>query len=443
MADDRSTSFPFAGLAVVALFLTTTFLGPQGFELLRQAETDTAKRPHRAEPPVDARLWEDPLTALARYRERCADSGSTAAPRTGPGCRPPSDANGLKEFFGENPKGLTIIAATLPGAVQLGAEEARRRTRYAVLAGLNAEGYIPDDSEHMRLMRVRRCERFADCGEKEGVGPFVQRSRPEAWVELSAAQLQKSISAALEKFKKAETPTIDLVYETLASRAGGANDQRRNVAILWIDDTTIGRRWLRTLAMLLADVSPGGDGVRLRILGPNGSDGLVAALDDDLGNLQKEAEELKTARARRNFQRNWQTLANLRLISAESTASAEQLRKEARLSPCPPARPGDEEDCIAEAFRTRLSRVRGALESRHDARQGIPAVQQVPFFIRTVAPDNLLIDLLVAELCARGFPENPSERVVLFGEWDSIYSRTFEHALHGQPTGGCKGKYIK
>ena len=205
----------------------------------------------------------------------------------------------------------------LPGAAQVGAEEARRRTRYAVLAGLNTEGYVPDNSEHMRLMRVRRCERFADCGDKEGVGPFVQRSRPEAWMDLHAAQLQKSISAALEKFKKPETATIDLVYETLASRAGGASDQRRNIAVLWIDDTTVGRRWLSTLAMLLADVSPGGDGVRLRILGPNGSDGLVAALDDDLGNLQKEAEELKTARARRNFQRNWQTLANLRLISAE------------------------------------------------------------------------------------------------------------------------------
>ena len=317
MADDRSTSFPFAGLAVVALFLTTTFLGPQGFELLRQAENDTAKRPHRVEPPVEARLWEDPLTALARYRERCADGGSTAAQRTGPSCRPPSDANGLKDLFGEDPKGLTVIAAMLPGAALVGAEETRRRTRYAVLAGLNTEGYVPDDSEHMRLMRVRRCEQFADCSEKEGVGPFVQRSRPEAWMELRAAQLEKSISAALEKFKKPETPTIDLVYETLASRAGGASDQRRNVAILWIDDTTVGRRWLSTLAMLLADVSPGGDGVRLRILGPNGSDALVAALDDDLGNLQKEAEELKTAGARRNFQRNWQTLANLRLISAE------------------------------------------------------------------------------------------------------------------------------
>jgi hypothetical protein len=122
------------------LFLTTTFLGQQGFDLLRQAETDTAKRPHRVEPPVDARLWEDPLAALARYRDRCADAAaaSNAAPRTSPGCRPPSGANGLKELFGENPKGLTVIAAMLPGAALIGAEETRRRTRYAVLAGLNS-----------------------------------------------------------------------------------------------------------------------------------------------------------------------------------------------------------------------------------------------------------------------------------------------------------------
>jgi hypothetical protein len=70
-------------------------------------------------------------------------------------------------------------------------------------------------------------------------------------------------------------------------------------------------------------------------------------------------------------------------------------------------------------------------------------VQQVPFFIRTVAPDNVLIDLLVAELCARGFADNQSRRVVLFGEWDSLYSRTFEQALHGQPRDGCGGKHIK
>jgi hypothetical protein len=443
MADDRSTSFPFAGLAVVALFLGTTFLGPQGFELLRQAETDTAKRPHRVEPPVDARLWEDPLAALARYRERCSDAASTAAQRSSPGCRPPSDGSGLKELFGDNPKDLTIIAAMLPGASLIGAEETRRRTRYAVLGGLNAEGYIPDDSEHMRLMRVRRCERFADCAEKEGVGPLVVGSRSGAWMELHAGQLQKSISAALEKFKKPEIATIDLVYETLTSRAAGTSDRRRNVAVLWIDDTAVGRRWLSTLAMLLADVAPGGDGVRLRILGPNGSDPLVAALDDDLGNLQKEAEGLKAPAARRNFQRNWQMLAKLHLISPESTAPAEQLRREARLSPCPPVAAGEGEDCLEEAFRTRLTGILSTLEGRRDAGQGIPAAHQAPFFVRTIAPDDVLIDLLAAELCARGFADSVSERVALFGEWDSVYARTFAEALNGKPKDGCNGKRIK
>ena len=303
------------------------------------------------------------------------------------------------------------------------------------------EGYIPDDSEHMRLMRVRRCERFADCGEKEGVGALVVPGRPGAWMEF--AQLQQSISAALEKFKKPETGTIDLVYETLTSRAGNTSDQRRNVAVLWIDDTAVGRRWLSTVAMLLADAAPGGDGVRLRILGPNGSDALVAALDDDLGKLEKEAEDLKTAGTLRNFRRNWQMLARVRLISAESTAPAEQLRKQARLSPCPPLRPGEDEDCIEEAFRTRLTRIRGTLDGRRDAGQGNAPIHQAPFFVRTIAPDDVLINLLVAELCARGFADNVSERVALFGEWDSIYARTFAEALDGKPRDGCKGKRIK
>ncbi len=441
MADDRTTSFPFAGLAVVALFLTTTFLGPQGFELLRQAENDTARRPQRVEPPVDARLWEDPLAALARYRDRCADAGAKAGQGNNAGCRPPSDAGSLKEQFGENAKGLTIVAAMLPGAPLVGAEETRRRTRYAVLAGLNAEGYIPDDSERMRLMRVRRCERFTECSEKEPLGALVSRGRPEAWMELHPAQLQKSISAALDKFRKPETAMVDVVYETLTSRAGAASDQRRNVAVLWIDDTAVGRRWLSTLAMLLADVAPAGDGVRLRILGPNKSDALVAALDDDLGDLEKEAQDLGRPAALRNFQRNWQALARLRLISAESTAPAEQLRKEARLTSCPPRGTGEDEDCIEEAFRSRLARIRGALDGANGAGRTSPP--SAPFFVRTIAPDNVLIDLLAAELCARGFTDNVSEQVALFGEWDSIYARTFAEALDGKPADGCGGKHIK
>ena len=203
----------------------------------------------------------------------------------------------------------------LPGAAQVGAEETRRRTRYAVLAGLNAEGYVPDHSEHMRLMRVRRCEGFADCGDKEGVGPFVQRSRPEAWMDLMLRSC-KSRSARRGGIQEArdrhDRPGLRDIGVARGRRERPAPERR----ILSIDDTTIGRRWLSTLAMLLADVSPGGDGVRLRILTPMDPT-RCRRLGRRSGRPAKGSRKLKTAGARRNFQRNWQTLANLRLISAE------------------------------------------------------------------------------------------------------------------------------
>ena len=144
MADDRSTSFPFAGLAVVALFLGTTFLAPQGFELLRQAETD---RPSARSGSSRRSM---PACGKTRWRRWRAIAGAAPTPRRrSRGEESRLSAAGGRQWPQGSFRGDTdwvTIAATLPGAVQLGAEEARRRTRYAVLAGLNAEGYIPDDA---------------------------------------------------------------------------------------------------------------------------------------------------------------------------------------------------------------------------------------------------------------------------------------------------------
>ncbi|MEA2816784.1 MAG: hypothetical protein QOI93_4485, partial [Rhodospirillaceae bacterium] len=63
MAGDSGTSFPVAGLAVVALFLSTAFLAPRGFDLLRQVEDDAGRQVRTSQPAVEARLWEDPLEA--------------------------------------------------------------------------------------------------------------------------------------------------------------------------------------------------------------------------------------------------------------------------------------------------------------------------------------------------------------------------------------------
>ncbi|MGS0756530.1 hypothetical protein ACVBEH_18975 [Roseateles sp. GG27B] len=45
-----------------------------------------------------------------------------------------------------------VVVALVPGNPFVGAEEGRRRTRYAVLAGLQAQGYVPDNAERIGLL---------------------------------------------------------------------------------------------------------------------------------------------------------------------------------------------------------------------------------------------------------------------------------------------------
>src|SRR5229473_5283885 len=152
-------SFPVTGLAVVALFVSTSFLAPHGFDLWRQLDDESARRLQLTEPPVEARLWEDPFAALNRYRQNLralcgppfvpSPPAQPALPPVVPAPRaeptgPPVDvrcqtgqvetAKKFKDRFTEG-KGITLIAAMLPGGTFIGGEELRRRSRYALLAG--------------------------------------------------------------------------------------------------------------------------------------------------------------------------------------------------------------------------------------------------------------------------------------------------------------------
>ena len=46
------------------------------------------------------------------------------------------------------------IGATLPGAPYPEAAETRRRLRYAILAALHTEGYLPTDEKHLGYLRI-------------------------------------------------------------------------------------------------------------------------------------------------------------------------------------------------------------------------------------------------------------------------------------------------
>lgn len=166
MADSKGGvlgSFPWASLAVLMAFVASTQLVPHAFDALRPAEKARAQAPLDPDLEINARLWEDPFAALRRYQlersERCERQRKAAQPVDGdcgqqmPRLRDPRnllarlDADQNKRF-----DDTLVILGLMPGADFVGAEEARRRIRYATLAGLLAQDYVPDNAERLSLL---------------------------------------------------------------------------------------------------------------------------------------------------------------------------------------------------------------------------------------------------------------------------------------------------
>jgi hypothetical protein len=468
MAGDSGMSFPVAGLAVVALFLSTAFLAPRGFDLLRQAEDDAGRQVRSSQPAVEARLWEDPLEALRRHLAKLKDvcAGTTPALPAGtsvasaaPAGTPSAEAR-CQDGQPETPAtftakishdGLTVIAAVLPGGTFVGSAEARRRSRYAVLAGLNVAGYVPDNSERMTLMRLPRCESFSGCPSEGDKGKDPKTASLVASATDAAPPASGNAAA-----QPPPQPMMDIVYETFSagpSGPGEAGTQQRRVVVLWIDDSLFGRHWLSRVAILLKDLGLSGEGVKLRILGPADTGGLVDALSVDLPDLRKEAGQRAADKAKaaqgddptKAFRESWQTLAKLRLISPNSTAPDDQLLTAAQPPDVKQAVSDRQAACsrsvepVEQAFKQQLDDVQKAFNNPAAPGPELAAVRP-QFFVRTVGTDDLLIDRLVTELFARGLDTHAagaSRRVALIGEWDSIYARTFAEALRSRLS--CEG----
>ena len=365
MASDGGNSFPFTALSIVAIFLSTAFLGQRAFELWRPAETSVRKHVELPDPPVEARLWEDPLTAMSRFHDRIREACARGNKDDASACEARHIATdaALKERltrleFGDR---LTVMAVLVPGAALVGTEEARRRFRYAVLSGLNREGFNPDDSEHMGLLRT----------------------------------------SYLRDFGATSGEPIDIAYETL--HRWGTHDntvKERRVVLLWIDDSKFRPRWLSGLVRLFGSIAP--DGAQLRILGPVNSDSLAKAVWNDSG--QWAADPSAFAEHLRRVQR-------LTIASPLATATSNTLG----FGPCAG-------DCVEPLMRKQAAEAASVLHLGG-------WTGAYPSLRRTVATDDKLIERFVQELRARGLDACRPGRVVLISERDLIYARHFGDGL--------------
>jgi hypothetical protein len=388
VAGQTGTAFPFAAVAIVVAFISSVVLVQRPFDLLRPPETTKAQyRPaHALE--VDARLWEDPFTAAQRFEAeraaRCKDKQTPVAPECDETemAQRRSVAHLMRKWPSAPQTRRLLVPVLVPGNPFVGAEEARRRARYAILAGLSAQGYVPDDAEHIGLIDF---EQFND-----------EKARRSRHVAIPYERLQPPQSI----------------------EAGGAKRDYDQVLLLWVDEAGLRQPKLDNFARLLEQFAvgcelpgrgqkpdPGMPCADLAVIGPSSSDALHTAIED-----LKSADPLTLGTATID---GYRYLARARIFNSAATADAGSLgvvEAKGALS----TRPFDLR--VQDFVAGELKRIIGiAPGPRFNYRS-------------TIANEDALVSLIISELNARGASRNGS-RIVLLSEWDSLYAQTLVDRL--------------
>ncbi|MFG6487915.1 hypothetical protein ACG04R_14620 [Roseateles sp. BYS78W] len=417
MADAKGGlgGFPWASAAVLVAFVASTQLVPHAFEPLRPPEKPRALVPLDPELEVNARLWEDPFAALRRYEseraDRCERFRKQASKEVDVDCldrvaeaRDPR--NMLAKLDRDHDQRLDdtlIVLGLLPGADFVGAEEARRRVRYAALAGLLAMDYVPDNAERLSLLE------------------FDLLTPPPA----TAASAPSPVAAAASSPARARAPFV-MPYELLSQRSGPRDTPGRGsgryaqVAVLWVDENSLPNRKLDALARMtqqLVGVHARGvasfkfkDGGQpsLAVIGPSSTDALRMALADlrcaaDRSTAASAAAERCAAPGAQgrlaldaDVQEGYRLLSHAEFYNSASTAPNRMLAE---------LNKQDLDAFVTEQF----SRITG--ENRSVVLQ------------RTVGNDGDLIRKLDAEIRLRLSAEC-RRRVVVVAERDSLYAQS-------------------
>jgi hypothetical protein len=149
MADREQAGHPVAGIfAVLALAVGAVVVQQQKLIGARPATTTSVQQENGIREDVPARLWQDPFAAVRVHRNE-ARNGNGAKSKTQGGNHAPG-----KLFAPYEPtERLHVFIAFMNAGPYAGAEEQRRRQRYAIVSALGTAGYAPDDPDHIGFVK--------------------------------------------------------------------------------------------------------------------------------------------------------------------------------------------------------------------------------------------------------------------------------------------------
>lgn len=107
----------------------------------------------QTQPPIEARLWQDPFDAFERYRKKFKESNKTPGADFECSHKPVvSPPLGLDAKQQQTPEPPQFMVALVEGGPYADEVEMRRRIRYAILAGFKNSRMVPEDEQHIRCL---------------------------------------------------------------------------------------------------------------------------------------------------------------------------------------------------------------------------------------------------------------------------------------------------
>jgi hypothetical protein len=351
---------------------------------------------------VDARLWQDPIGVAQKQKSELTQQGDPQAKGASAKLH---DISALTALLDQDVKAFSNIVIPLIApvpvlllAVMLDAgpyseqAESRLRARHAVLEGLSESGFMPIDGEHIG---------------------FVTDTWPPPEANVPSLPVKEALLLPWEE------------CEAIDDRERVYPRDTKRVVVVWLPAANFNVNPLRCLASLIDRLAPENvrDKIDVRLIGPANSTGLQTMVKeacwDQLTPLGDGASvAMKRALDGVKIISPRATASDLKLVSggvSDHCAEKSVETTSASLSPTPTPIPKSVET-ILEEFIPRGGR--GGLQ-----------------FVRTIAPDDWVLDKLIEELARRriaavpqvnqnGHPISKPVHIVILSEWDTLYGRS-------------------
>ncbi|HEX3494865.1 MAG TPA: hypothetical protein VHT48_05795 [Methylocella sp.] len=377
---------------------------------------------HAAPQEVEARLWQDPIGAVDKFRDR---SGARDVEQK---ClaNPLLEAPPCKLPLGKNDKKTLVLGVTVSGAPYPEDIERRRRTRYAVLAGLEQARFGPEDRRHIGYFVWSQSPSQAPFLSKKALElPLLAWGVPASahFACVSAACVSTatmvhgvwplfSLFQSLPDAALAEPAIVPYERFKRLPDAPEANDLVDSVLVLWLKDDVLMQKPLTALDALVGKLHRDQNSANrdqnsaIKFIGPSSSDMLQEMVNEALAQNGFTCSGAKSG---------WRNLDDVRFYSYLAGAPDEYL------------------------FGNLHNSCGGSLQNDFE-NLGI-------HLQRTVATEDTLAKGIRDELSLRRI-DPVSDHIALISEWDTLYGQTLpkavEHAFAPDgPTSIHKFTYLR